>query len=70
MLERVLPREYALADQALSQFCALAAHHEGFAVALIVPSPGPPVLGVLSHCPAPACFVSSTAGPGTVGIAG
>ena len=38
MLERVLPREYALADQAFSQLCALAARHEDFGVLLSVAS--------------------------------
>jgi hypothetical protein len=63
MLERVLPGESALADQAFSQLYAITAHYEDLAVALIVARPDPPVLGVLSHCPAPACWNSSPAFP-------
>ena len=57
MLERVLPREYALADQAFSQQCALTARHEDFGVLLILECSGPNLLR--SHCPAPARSASS-----------
>ena len=66
MLERILPREYALADQAFSQLCALAARHEDFGELLILECSGPYMLR--SHCPAPACPASSIAGAEATGI--
>ena len=61
MLKRALPREYALADQAFSQLCVLAADDEHLRIAFIRKSSDWCTLCSGHHCPAPAWCASSMA---------